>query len=69
MDSTQPNEVEISLDDAELELETVDIDSAELPLEFSIDGVIRNVDADVMDDLRGTELEPIAVRFRVHGES
>lgn len=68
MDSTQPNEVEISLDDAGLELETVDIDSEGPPLEFAVDGVIRNVDDDVMDDLRGKELEPIAVRFRVSGE-
>lgn len=68
MDSTQPNEIEISLDDAGLELETVDIDSEGPPLEFAVDGVIRNVDSDVMDALRGTELEPIAVRFRVRGE-
>lgn len=66
MSSNQPDEIEISLeDDADLELTTVDIDSEELPLEFSVDGVIRDLDSGVMDDLQGRDLEPVAVRFRL----
>lgn len=64
---TDPSaEVEISLEnETELELQRVDIDSADFPLEFSVDGVIRDIDADVMDELRGKDLEPVAVRFRL----
>lgn len=65
-DQSQPDEVEISLEDnTELELTAIDIDSDGLPLDFSVEGVIRNVDSDVLEDIRGKELEPVAVRLRL----
>lgn len=64
-----PDEIEVSLDDAELELRTVEIDSADLPLEFSISGVLRDLDTDVMEELKGSDLEPTAVRFRLLGST
>lgn len=65
MDSNQPNEIEISLEgDAELELTEIDIDSDDLPLEFSVEGVIRDLDSNILDDLQGQDLKPVAVRFR-----
>lgn len=65
-DPTQPDEIEISLkDETELELTTIDIDSDGFPLEFSVDGVIRDVDSDVLDELQGKELKPVAVRLEL----
>ena len=65
-DPTQPDEIEISLEDeTELELTKIDIDSDALPLEFSVDGVIRNIDTDVLDELKGRELKPVAVRLQL----
>ncbi|WP_246999132.1 hypothetical protein [Halosolutus gelatinilyticus] len=61
-----PGEIEVSLDDgAELELCAIEVDSDGLPLEFSIDGVIRELDPGALDRLRGMDIEPIAVRFRL----
>lgn len=60
-----PDEIEISLDDAELELRRVEVDSTDLPIEFSISGVLRDLDTDVMEELTGADLEPTTVRFRL----
>lgn len=61
----KPNEIEISLDDADLELDKVEFDSSDLPLEFSVAGVIRDLDIALIDELKGKDLEPSAIRFRV----
>lgn len=64
-DRIQPDEIEVSLEnEAELEVTTLDIDSDGLPLEFSIEGVIRDIDSETMDELQGEDLEPVAIRFR-----
>lgn len=61
----QPNEIEISLgDNAELKLTKINIDSEELPIQFSIDGMIQDVDSDIMNELQGQDLKPIAIRFQ-----
>lgn len=60
-----PIEIEISLEDAELDLHTVEVDSADLPLEFSVGGVIRDIDTDVLEELEGYDLKPTAVRFQL----
>lgn len=63
-----PTEIEISLDDeTTLDLQSVEIDSERLPLEFSVNGVIRDVNSDIMDRLQGNDLEPVAIRFRLVG--
>ncbi|WP_148225469.1 hypothetical protein [Haloterrigena turkmenica] len=65
-DQNQPNEVEISLEEnGELELTAIDIDSEGLPLNFSVEGVIRDIDSNVLDDIKEKELKPIAVRLRL----
>ncbi|PGF14210.1 hypothetical protein CP556_24690 [Natrinema sp. CBA1119] len=68
MKSDPPNqdEIEVSLeDDTELELTAVEIDSEGFPLEFSVDGVIREVDSGILEDLQGNDLKPVAVRFQL----
>lgn len=66
MASDTPTEIEIAIDnETELELNKIDIDSENYPLKFSVDGVIRDIDADVMDELQGKELKPVAVRFQL----
>lgn len=63
---TQPDEIKISLEDeTELELTDIDIDSDGLPLEFSVDGVIRDIDTDVLDELKEKELKPVAIRLQL----
>lgn len=62
--SPHHDEIEISLEGTtELELTAVEIDSEEPPLEFSVDGQIRDIDSDLFGELQGTELKPVAVRF------
>lgn len=68
MKSDPPNqdEIEVSLeDDTELELTAVEIESEEFPLKFSVDGVIREVDSGILEDLQGNDLKPVAVRFQL----
>lgn len=66
MASDTPTEIEIAIDnETELELNKIDIDSENYPLKFSVDGVIRDIDADVMDELQGKDLKPVAVRFQL----
>ena len=61
----KPKEIEISLDDTDLELDKVEFDSSDLPLKFSVEGVIQDLDIDLVEELRGKDLEPSAIRFRV----
>lgn len=62
----RPPEIEVSLEnDAELVLDTIEIDSAGLPLEFSVEGEIRDIDSDVLARFEGYELRPTAIRFRL----
>lgn len=65
MAPNQPDEIEISLDgDTELELTSIEVDSEGIPLEFSVDGVIRDLDSSVLAELQGEDLKPVAVRFQ-----
>lgn len=65
-DTPNSDEIEVSLeDDAELELTAVEIDSEEFPLEFSVDGTIRDIDSDLLEEMEGKELKPIAIRFQL----
>lgn len=65
-DPPNPDEIEVSLeDDTELELTAVEIDSEEFPLEFSVNGTIRDIDSDLLEEMEGKELKPIAVRFQL----
>ncbi|MXV61830.1 hypothetical protein GS429_07070 [Natronorubrum sp. JWXQ-INN-674] len=64
--SADPPEIEVSLDDeTELELHRTEFNTDGLPLEFSLDGVVRSIDPDVLDELQGVTLEPIGIRFRL----
>lgn len=64
-DSDQPTEIEVPLENnTELKLNTIEIDSKEYPLEFSVDGIIRNIDPDIMNALNESELKPTAIRFK-----
>lgn len=65
-DQNQPREVEISLEGNEkLELTAIEIDSEDLPPRFFGRGCDPDVDSDVLEDIKGKELKPIAVRLQL----
>ena len=69
-DSDRRSDIEVSLeDDTELYLETIEIDADDFPLSFSVEGEIRDIDLEIIDELSGNDLKPTAIRFqRVDGD-
>lgn len=61
-----PREVEINLSDgAKLDLPNVEIDADENPISFVVEGLIHEIDEDILEQLNGKSLKPVAVRFEV----
>ena len=64
-------DIEVSLgEDAELELETVDVGTTEggEVLAFTITGVIRGLESDLLEKFVGKSVVPTEIQFRIEGE-
>lgn len=63
-------EIVVSLgEDAELDLETVDVGTADdETLSFTITGMIRGLESDLLERFVGKSVVPTEIRFRVEGE-
>lgn len=72
MDDTNGEDViVVDLDeDVTLDLETVDVGTADegAVLAFTIEGVLRGLESDRMDQLAETSVVPTAIKFRVERE-
>lgn len=50
-------------EEASLELETLDVGVAENTISFSVTGTIKDVPDEMLDSLKGSELQPARIDF------
>lgn len=57
-------------EEVELDLQTVDIGIADKQevLAFTIEGVLRGLDSDLLETVAGTELVPTEIHFRIESQ-
>lgn len=56
-------ELVVRLDDDRVELDRIDVGVEEGVIAFEVEGVVRGVDEDVLEALRGRHVRPLEVRF------
>lgn len=63
------DEISIALDEStNIDLRSVDVGTSDGKIAFSIEGIIRDVDEDVLAAVRGEALRPVEIRFAVADE-
>ncbi|MCU4924731.1 hypothetical protein OB905_01865 [Halobacteria archaeon AArc-dxtr1] len=62
------NEIVVSLDEtAALELHTVDVGVSDGTIAFAVEGIVRNVDDEILEALTEESVRPSEIRFAVSG--